>query len=256
MRGEFVDLHGQRLYYYAAGTRGLGIPLLLLAGPPFGAALWEPMLRSLPVGHRTVVVDSLGCGRSDPPTAEQRSPAAHASVLCDLLKQFGIDRIAIATHGTGAAIAFEMLAQHPGCIDRVAFIAPITDGRFVGETASRLGRMLPAPLAQAALTRAVADAWADPLRGARAAAAFVRVGASRWAEHAGAFAQPLVTAAEAPPHPLVIVGDGDPLVPVDLAEAFAARIAAPCVRVAGGRHALPDEFPLGLAAPLTTWLTS
>ena len=29
MRGEFVDLEGQRLYYYAAGTRGGGVPLIL-----------------------------------------------------------------------------------------------------------------------------------------------------------------------------------------------------------------------------------
>ncbi len=256
MRGEFVDLNGQRLYYYAAGTRGQGVPLLLLAGPPFGAGLWAPLLRWLPPGHRTVVVDPLGCGHSDPPSAEQRSPTAHATILWALLQQFGIQRIAIAAHGTGAAIVLAMLAQHPGGIDRVAFIAPITDGRFLGDTAARLGRMLPAPLAQAALTRAVTDAWADPLRGARAAAACVRMGSARWAEHASTFAAAVSLAEPMPPNPVVIVGDGDPLVPMDRAEAFAARIAAPCIRMAGARHALPDEFPTGLAVPLSAWLAS
>ncbi len=256
MRGEFVDLHGQRLYYYAAGTRGEGVPLLLLAGPPFGAAIWEPLLRSLPAGHRTVVVDPLGCGRSDPPSATQRSPAAHATILCALLQQFGIERIAIATHGTGAAIVLAMLAQYPECIDRVAFIAPITDGRFIGDTAARLGRVLPAPLAHAALSRALADAWADPLRGARAASALVRTGAARWTEHARTFGDPLTVPTSALPRPVVIVGEVDPVVPVALAEAFAKRIAAPCVRLPHGSHALPHEFPLHLAPPLTQWLSA
>ena len=32
MRGEFVDVGGTRLYYYAAGTRGKGEPILLIHG--------------------------------------------------------------------------------------------------------------------------------------------------------------------------------------------------------------------------------
>src|SRR5918911_1196357 len=34
MRGEFVDLAGARLYYYAAGTRGAGEPIVFLHGYP------------------------------------------------------------------------------------------------------------------------------------------------------------------------------------------------------------------------------
>ena len=32
MRGEFVDVGGVRLYYYAAGTRGGGDPIVLVHG--------------------------------------------------------------------------------------------------------------------------------------------------------------------------------------------------------------------------------
>ena len=32
MRGEFVDVGGTRLYYYAAGTRGAGEPIVLIHG--------------------------------------------------------------------------------------------------------------------------------------------------------------------------------------------------------------------------------
>src|SRR3989338_10701731 len=43
MRGEFVDVGGCRLYYYAAGTRGAGGPLIFLprvpAPPPLRGAV-------------------------------------------------------------------------------------------------------------------------------------------------------------------------------------------------------------------------
>jgi len=42
MRGEFLDINGVRLYYYAAGSRGAGEPIVFLTDSlprvTFGAA--------------------------------------------------------------------------------------------------------------------------------------------------------------------------------------------------------------------------
>ena len=67
MRGEFVELRNARVYYYAAGTRGVGEPVLLLHGFPTSSYLWSGVVPRLPRGHRVIVPDLLGFGRSDLP---------------------------------------------------------------------------------------------------------------------------------------------------------------------------------------------
>jgi len=67
MRGEFLDLSGARLYYYAAGTRGAGVPVVFIHGFPTSSHLWNDVVPLMPQGHRLVVLDLLGFGRSDRP---------------------------------------------------------------------------------------------------------------------------------------------------------------------------------------------
>ena len=57
MRGEFLDVGGARLYYYAAGTRGGGEPLVLIHGFPTSSHLWQDLVPLLPDGRRVVVPD-------------------------------------------------------------------------------------------------------------------------------------------------------------------------------------------------------
>ncbi len=64
MRGEFLDLSGARLYYYAAGTRGAGVPVVFLHGFATSGHLWADVVPLMPAGHRLVVLDLLGYGRS------------------------------------------------------------------------------------------------------------------------------------------------------------------------------------------------
>ncbi|MEX2325322.1 MAG: alpha/beta fold hydrolase, partial [Gemmatimonadaceae bacterium] len=60
MRGEFVDVGGVRLYYYAAGTRGGGDPIVLLHGFATSSVLWRGLIPLLPPGRRIVAADLLG----------------------------------------------------------------------------------------------------------------------------------------------------------------------------------------------------
>jgi pimeloyl-ACP methyl ester carboxylesterase len=57
MRGEFIDLNGERIYYYAAGTRGVGDPIVLIHGFPTSSHIWFDVVPRLPQGHRVIVVD-------------------------------------------------------------------------------------------------------------------------------------------------------------------------------------------------------
>ena len=82
MRGEFLDLSGARIYYYAAGTRGAGDPVVLIHGFPTSSHLWNDVVPLMPAGHRIVVVDLLGYGRSDRPLSRRVDVAAARRTHC------------------------------------------------------------------------------------------------------------------------------------------------------------------------------
>ena len=85
MRGEFVDLGGARVYCYAFGSRGVGDPIVLIHGAFTSSHLWQDVLPRLPKGHRVLVLDLLGHGRSDPPRRESMTIAAHATRVIQLM---------------------------------------------------------------------------------------------------------------------------------------------------------------------------
>src|SRR5689334_22854738 len=105
MRGEFVDLGGARLYYYAAGTRGAGEPIVFLHGFPTSSHLWSDVVPLVPAGHRVVVLDLLGYGRSDRPLGRPVSIRAHAERVVELLDILGISYACFVGHDVGGGIA-------------------------------------------------------------------------------------------------------------------------------------------------------
>ncbi len=120
MRGEFVDLGGARVYCYAFGSRGVGDPIVLIHGAFTSSHLWQDVLPRLPKGHRVLVIDLLGHGRSDPPRRESMTIAAHATRVIQLMDVMGVPVASVAGHDMGAAIAVCVAQQRP---DRVAHLA-------------------------------------------------------------------------------------------------------------------------------------
>jgi pimeloyl-ACP methyl ester carboxylesterase len=158
MRGEFVDVGGSRLYYYAAGTRGAGEPVVFLHGFPASGHLWNGVVRELAVstpGHRLVVVDLLGFGRSDRPLGAALTAVAHAARVRALMDDLHIDAACHVGHGLGGAVAQAIACTWPErvtrlcLVDSVAFDAwPRRAARLARRLCAsvRLGRALGAPL--------------------------------------------------------------------------------------------------------------
>ena len=126
MRGEFIDLSGERLYYYAAGSRGSGDPIVLIHGFPTSSHLWLDVVAKLPPGHRVIVVDLLGFGRSDAPLDGDYTVSAHGARILDLLDALKIDRACLVGHGTGGAIAQWVSLNAPERVSRLALIGSAT----------------------------------------------------------------------------------------------------------------------------------
>ena len=124
MRGEFVDLDGVRLYCYAYGERGAGHPIVLVHGTFTSSSLWQDVLRLLPKGHRVLVLDLLGHGRSDPPGAAAMTVAAHAARLDHLLDIMGVREAILVGHGMGAAVAARVAHEQPERIAHLMLVNP------------------------------------------------------------------------------------------------------------------------------------
>ena len=125
MRGEFLDVGGARLYYYAAGTRGGGEPLVLIHGFPTSSHLWQDLVPLLPDGRRVVVFDLLGYGRSDPPGALTLDIKAHADRLLVLLDLLGINRACLIGHDIGGGIAQAMAVKAPHRVSHLCLIGSV-----------------------------------------------------------------------------------------------------------------------------------
>jgi pimeloyl-ACP methyl ester carboxylesterase len=147
MRGEFVDLDGVRLYCYAYGERGAGHPIVLVHGTFTSSSLWQDVLRLLPKGHRVLVLDLLGHGRSDPPGAAAMTVAAHAARLNQLLDIMGVREAILVGHGMGAAIAARVAHEQPERIARLMLVNPTllagrTDEALLNRRVRRVASMV------------------------------------------------------------------------------------------------------------------
>jgi pimeloyl-ACP methyl ester carboxylesterase len=260
MRGEFIDLDGARVYYYAAGTRGAGEPVVLVHGFPTSGHLWSEVVPLVPAGHRVVVVDLLGYGRSDRPRAERVSVRAHADRTIQLFDALGIERACVVGHDVGGGVAQSMAVRYPErvsrlcLIDSVAFDGwPVRQARLA-RAVLPLARHLPPGWVLPMLRGRLLRGYADQERGAHSVAHYVRPFAG--AEGRDALIQHLLeldatdTAGLAPQlkhvaQPTAIVwGERDPFLPVGIGRRLREAIPSSTLDViSGARHFTPEEAP-------------
>ena len=264
MRGEFVDLAGARLYYYAAGTRGAAEPVVLLHGLGTSGRLWSEVAPLLPSGRRLVVVDLLGHGRSDPPGSAGLSLSAHAARVVALLDALGIASACMVGHGMGGGIAQALAVTHPARVSHLALVGSIAfgDGLLRDLTVARallpVLRHLPPAWLLSMVRGEMERGYADPSRAAHALDGFGRpfttaAGRDVLRRHLLALDRRETRALGARLHEIpaptaVVWGADDPLVRPGLGRRLAAAIPGATLDVVpGARHFLPADAPRPLA---------
>ncbi len=267
MRGEFVDLAGKRLYCYAAGTRGDGVPLILVHGFPTSSRLWHSVARDFPDGHRLVIVDLPGFGRSDP-LSGSADCAAHADAMLALLDEFGISRGCLVGHGMGGGVVQRIAVRAPERVSHLALLDSAAFGvapRRMAGLARRLGglaRALPpgllAGLVQGSLRRGFAVPERSRLTLDTCLQPFTTAaGRDQLARHLAALDR--CDTAETTPRlaalgiPTAILwGADDPFYPVSLAERLRDAIPhATLDLIAGASHFTPEDAPDRVISRLT-----
>ena len=271
MRGEFVDVAGARLYYYAAGTRGAGEPLVFLHGFPTSSHLWHETVRHIPAGHRVVVLDLLGFGRSDRPSGRAVSLQGHAERVAALLDELRIDRCTLVGHDVGGGIAQLLALRWPArvarlcLIDSVAFEAWPPRAVRIARATLPMTRHLPATWLLAAVRSDLARGFTSVDRAAHSIDRYLKPftspeGRDALVEHLlGLDARETAELSEGLPRlaqPTAIVwGEQDPFLPVEIGRRLHAAIPRATLDVvSGGRHFLPEEHPERVASVVATLL--
>jgi pimeloyl-ACP methyl ester carboxylesterase len=271
MRGEFLDVNGVRLYYYAAGTRGAGEPIVLVHGFPTSGHLWTDVVPLLPAGHRVVVVDLLGYGRSDRANAAPVDLRSHADRLIRVLDQLGINFACVVGHDIGGGIAQSAAVRHPHRVSRLCLVDSVAfDGwptRLVrlARAMIPLTRHVPPSWIQSVVRTELLRGYQDHERGSRDIDLFLRPfmesdGRDALMEHLVAL-NASETEALAPRlkdivSPTAILwGEDDPFLPASLAERLHAGIRGSSVHIIpGARHFLPHEESHRVAATISELL--
>ncbi len=265
MRGEFLDLGPHRLYYYAAGTRGAGEPVLFLHGFPSSSHLWSGLVRSMPEGHRLIVLDQLGYGRSDGPDSTPVTVSAHARRALAVLDELNVPQACIVGHDLGGAVGQWLALHAPERVTRLALINSVgLDGwpRWRTRMARSLlavARRLPAPLVAGETYAALVRGFADREQGRHALDVFLRPFAQRSGRGALLAHLEAQTPDETSVMPLgtlrlptaVVHGARDPFVPVSLAHRLASAIPGATLDViANACHFTPMDTPDRVATVL------
>lgn len=265
MRGEFVDLSGARVYYYAAGTRGAGEPIILIHGFPTSSHLWSQVVRHLPTGHRVVVVDLLGFGRSDAPGAHDVSIRGHADRMLALMDALRINYACVVGHDVGGGIAMSMSLRAPARVSRLCLVDSVAFDEWPSREVKMARAMLP-------LTRHLPATWllsilrTDLLRGYTEASRathsiekYVRPFASL--EGRDVFMRHLASLDSADTAALtprlkdivaptaILWGAEDPFLPMGIGARLGEAIPGSTFEVLpGSRHFVPEESPERVAA--------
>jgi pimeloyl-ACP methyl ester carboxylesterase len=113
--GQYAEVNGIKLYYE---THGAGRPLILLHGGLGTGEMFGPVLAQLAEGHKVVVVDLQGHGR----TADIDRPIdvrLMAGDIAALIDHLGLDKPDIVGYSLGGGVALQTAVQYPDKVRRL-----------------------------------------------------------------------------------------------------------------------------------------
>jgi pimeloyl-ACP methyl ester carboxylesterase len=240
---------------------------VLLHGFPTSGHLWSDVVPLLPAGHRVVVLDLLGFGRSDPAAAAPVDLRSHADRLVGVLDHLGINFACVVGHDIGGGVAQSLAVRHPHRVSRLCLVDSVAFDQWptrevkLARAMLPLTRHLPAavifPIVRAELLRG----FADHEKGARDIEIYLRpflepAGRDAFLTHLLALdnteTRALAARFKDVLSPTAIVwGELDPFLPVSLGERLRAAIRGSTLDVIpGARHFVPQESAHSVAAAI------
>lgn len=258
-----VTVNGVNLAVDLRGTSGTAI--LFIHGFPFNRTMWQHQLGHL-TGFRRVAPDLRGFGLSDAPDLGY-SMATYAGDLAALLDTLGIDEVVLCGLSMGGYIAFEFLRQWRSRVRGLVLMDTraeadgpearrVRDGQAAQVREHGAGvvadALLPKLLAGGATVgeSSVAAQIREMILATPVAGLTGAIGAMRDRPDSTAMLEGLVGLPA-----LVMVGEDDPITPVDDARRMAEAISGARLEViAGAGHVPPIEQPAATTRMLMEFL--
>lgn len=128
---HYETVQGYRVHYLDEGPRD-GDPILLLHGEPTWSYLYRTMIPVLvEAGHRCIVPDLIGFGRSDKPTdMDVHTYKFHVDTMAELVRELDLTDITFFGQDWGGLIGLRVVAENP---DRFARVVVSNTGLPVGD---------------------------------------------------------------------------------------------------------------------------
>lgn len=117
-KGQYAEVNGLRMYFE---VHGKGKPLLLLHGAFGTAKFWGPFLPALTKGHKVIVVEMQGHGR----TGDVDRPLTYGQMAEDtaaFLRKINVKKADVFGYSMGGGIAYRLAAKHPELVDKLAVL--------------------------------------------------------------------------------------------------------------------------------------
>jgi haloalkane dehalogenase len=268
---RYREVDGLRLAYLDEGE---GSPVVFFHGEPTWSYLWRRVIP--PVrdgGNRCIAPDYVGFGRSDKPTnLAWYSYDRHVSQMADLLDQLGVRDATAVVHDWGGPIGLRLAVERPELISRLVITdSGIFTGRqrmseawlrfreFVERTEDVPVSMLVRNACARGMSDEVAAAYDAPYpnpgskAGVRAFPLMLPTSPDAPGAAAGRRTLERLRADDRPK--LLMWADSDFILPFEVGERFAERIAAdPPVRIENASHFLQEDAGEEIGRRIADWL--
>ncbi len=118
--GHFLDVGGCRLHYVDEGD---GPPVVMVHGNPTWSFYYRRLIAALP-GHRRVVPDHIGCGRSDRPDEDRYryTLARRVADLTALIDHLALGPLTLVVHDWGGMIGLAWAVRHLDQVERLVLL--------------------------------------------------------------------------------------------------------------------------------------
>lgn len=124
-----------------------GVPLVLLHYTPYSSLAFEPVMERLARSRRTLAVDRIGFGMSDP-APRVLTMAEYARATLDALATLGVEHFDLAGIHTGAVESLEIATAHEQAVRRLALVAmPVWSDKEAAGLEGFMGSFLQDPQA-------------------------------------------------------------------------------------------------------------
>ena len=119
-----LQVNGIDLFY---DIKGMGEPLLLIAGFLCDHAYWSLIMPSLISQYQVIRLDNRGMGRSSAPETPY-SLKQMANDVAALLNHLAIDKVHLVGHSMGGQIAQELVLAHPEKVQSLMLLSSLAKG--------------------------------------------------------------------------------------------------------------------------------